>query len=326
MSERAPPPRPAPPSPSPPARLPGLLPPAGQAEAGRGRGLGLPGARSPGGRGAEARRAAGRGRRAPGAGGSARGGAGERPRAAGVGGRGAVGERGEGCAQGGPDVRVRLPGPAGRCVSEVRGEGRLGGNFRGELAASSALRGPGRSAPLETRSPPGSQGRPGGACGRGIADGSRDAWGPGLAGPSRTVHPGEVAAGLGPQFPGPVGGDGRPEWSHVPSARTPCARNPAAGGSLTLAAALYSGKCRGLPERPLRSQVAGGEASGEGEGAAAGRTDARCWAARPGLVPEPGWWEARVAGSGGARGCVGVPRALGRARGGKRSFQAEETT
>lgn len=212
-----------------------------------------------------------------------------------------MGELREGCAQGGPDVRVRLPGPAGRCVSEVRGEGRLGGNFGGELAASGALRGPWRSALSETRSPPGSPGRPGGACGRGIADRSRDAWGPGPAGPSQTAHPGEVAAGFGPQFPGPLGGDGRPERSHVPSARTPCARNPAAGGSLTLAAALYSGKCRGLPERPLRSQVAGGEASGEGAGAAAGRTDARCRAPRPGLIPELAWWEARVVGSGGAR-------------------------
>lgn len=57
----------------------------------------------------------------------------------------------------------------------------------------------------------------------------------------------------------PARGDRRPEWGHVPSARIPCVRNPAAGGSLTLAAALYSGKCRGLPEPPLRSQVAGRE-------------------------------------------------------------------
>lgn len=82
-------------------------------------------------------------------------------------------------------------------------------------------------------------------------------------------------------------GEGRPKRSHVPSARTRCARNPAAGGSLTLAAALYSGKCLGLPERPLRSQVAGGE----GAGAAAGRTDARCYASRPGSVPPNSRWD-----------------------------------
>lgn len=75
----------------------------------------------------------------------------------------------------------------------------------------------------------------------------------------------------------PVTGDGRPERSHVPSARTLCARNPAAGCSLTLAAALYSGKCRGLPERPLRSQVAGGEAARRGQGL---RPGARTLAAR----------------------------------------------
>ena len=74
----------------------------------------------------------------------------------------------------------------------------------------------------------------------------------------------------------PARGEGRPERSNVPSARTPCARNLAAGGSLTLAAALYSGKCLGLPEPPLRSQVAGGEASEEGARTAAGRTNACC--------------------------------------------------
>lgn len=93
-------------------------------------------------------------------------------------------------------------GPAGRCVSEVRSEGRRGDhNFRDELAESCALRVPGRSACSETRSPPRSSGRPGGACGRGSADESWEVWGPGLAGPSRTLHPGEIVPVLGLSFP-----------------------------------------------------------------------------------------------------------------------------
>lgn len=116
----------------------------------------------------------------------------------------------------------------------------------------------------------------------------------------------------------PVRGDGRPERSHVLSARTPCAQKPAAGGSLTLAAALYSGKCGGLPERPLRSQVAGGEASGEG-GRGCGGEDGRSWLRR-----EPGFsLRTRVVGGEGGwkwwrSGCVGVPRARKAGRG-KRS-------
>lgn len=138
------------------ARLPGLLPRAGRAEAGRGLGLGLPGARTPGRRGAEAGRAAGRGRRAPGAGGNARGGAaGSRRR-----------RRARGCGRAWKGVCARwtgcegaAAGPAGRCVSEVRSEGRLGDhNFRGELAESGSLRVPGLSARSETRSPPHSPG------------------------------------------------------------------------------------------------------------------------------------------------------------------------
>lgn len=121
---------------------------------------------------------------------------------------------------------------------------------------------------------------------RGARTGVWTLGGPGLAGPIRTLHPGKL---LQPRasVSQTARGEGRPKRSHVPSARTRCARNPAAGGSLTLAAALYSGKCLGLPERPLRSQVAGGE----GAGAAAGRTDARCHASRPGSAPLNSRWD-----------------------------------
>lgn len=138
--------------------------------------------------------------------------------------------------------------------------------------------------------------RPGGARGGEIADPSRDAWGPGLAGPHERAPRGSCS-GSEPQFPGWCG-EMEGLSSHIPFACTRCARNLAAGGSLTLAAALYSGKCRGLPEPPLRSQVASGEARREGPGAAAWRTDARCKTARPGSVQEQGRWEARVTRSG----------------------------
>lgn len=154
---------------------------------------------------------------------------------------------------------------------------------RGELVGSSALRVPGRSASSETRSPPSSPGQLGGTGGRGIADGSRDAWGPGLVGPSRTLHPAEVLWSWA-SVSRPLCGDGRPERSHNPSARTRCAGNLAAGCSLTLAAALYSGKCLRLPERPPRSQVAVGRRVGSGKGL---RPGARALAARLGSVPKP---------------------------------------
>lgn len=117
---------------------------------------------------------------------------------------------------------------------------------------------------------------------------------------------------------GPCAGTESQSRITSPSAHSCCARSRAAGGSLTLAAALYSGKCRGLSERPLRSQVAGGATSGEGAGAAAGRTDALCRAARPGSVPEPARWGARVTGSRGAQAVKEFPehwKGLGEERG-----------
>lgn len=174
---------------------------------------------------------------------------------------------------------------------EERGQAGRQQLSRGELVESGALRVPERSACCETFSEPRS---PGQRVWSGIAGWSRDAGGPqGLCTPGKLLRP--------------VWGDGRPEQSHIPSACTRCVRNPAVGGSLTLAAALYSGKCRGLPERPLRSQVAGSEASGEGAGAVAGRTDARCNAARPGSVPEPGRWKARGTGAEALRLCRSFP-------------------
>ena len=94
-------------------------------------------------------------------------------------------------------------GPAGRCVSEVRSEGRLGDhNFRGELAESGSPRVPRQSARSETRSPSGSLWRPGGACGRGSADGSLDAWGPGTGRAHTNLAPRGSCSSPGPQFPG----------------------------------------------------------------------------------------------------------------------------
>lgn len=210
-----------------------------------------------------------------------------------------MGERGQGCAQGGPDVSAAAGASGKVCLGgERRGLAGRQQLSRGELVESGALRVLGRSACSETSSPPRSPGVPEAR----VVERSRT--GVGTLGarhwPDLTDSaPRGSCSGSGPQFPGRCG-EMEGQNSHIPSACTGCARNPAAGGSLPLAAALYSGKCRGLPERPLRSQVAGGEARREGARAAAGRTDARCTAARPGSVPEPGRWEARVTRSGGA--------------------------
>lgn len=216
----------------------------------------------------------------------------------------------------------------------MRGEGRLGdNNFRSDLAETGALRVPGPCARSETRSPPRSPRRPSGACGRRITRGSRDAWGRGRAGPrgpcSRESGSRSRASVSRPEREG-----GRPARSHVPSAQTPRVRNPAAGGSLTLAAALYSGKCRGFPGRPRRkpgggwgSERRGVRGCGEAGalGSAAGVRMLAAWlrgrfSSKARVVGGEGGWKRRSAG------CVGVPRALGRAGRGKRSFQAEETT
>lgn len=198
-----------------------------------------------------------------------------------MGGTGAAGERGKG-------VCARWTG-CERAAARARGEVCLGGETRGqagrrqlsrgELGESGARRVPVRSARSETLSAPRSPGRPGSACGRGIADWSRDA-----RGPSRTVHPGEVA-------PTRVGRREARAESH-PHRPLPVRPEPRGGRQPD------AGSCSLFWEVPRASRAAAAKpGGGEGAGAAAGRTDARCKAARPGSVPEPGRWEARVTGT-----------------------------
>lgn len=77
------------------------------------------------------------------------------------------------------------------------------------------------------------------------------------AGPHGPHAPGKLLLAQGLSFPTR---DGRQKATEVTvhSAEIPRVGNPAADHSLALAAALSSGKCRGLPGRPLRGQVAVG--------------------------------------------------------------------
>lgn len=294
VSERAP-PRHCAPRPRRSGRLPGLLPPAGQAEAGRCLGLGFPGAaRRPGERqGWEG---------APGARVGVREGA-----------RGSGQDRQEGrersCGRAWKGVCARWTG-CERAAARESGKVCLGGERRGQAGRQQLWRRVGRvwrcaRSRAERFLQDALPALLSGATGRRV-------WSRARGRESGRSEPGTGRALMDwvrrrscsrpwASVSRPVRGDGRPGRSHVLSARTPCAQKPAAGGSLTLAAALYSGKCGGLPERPLRSQVAGGEASGKGGRGCGGEEDARGYAASPGSVSEPGWWEARLAGSGGAR-------------------------
>lgn len=130
--------------------------------------------------------------------------------------------------------------------------------------------------------------------------------GPGLAGPIRTLHPGEVAPAPGLSFPD---GEGRRQAKAEPRPLRPHPVRPEPRGRRQPDV----GSCSLFWEVPRASRAAAAKPGGGwGGGRGCGREDRRsllCFEAgfSPPQLPL-GWWEARVTGSGGTQAVEEFPK------------------